>query len=193
VRSMTIRGRLLLSLGLALVGALSVAASANALTLGQVAPPNLGGSVSGDVFQLKVGAGAPKYRVPAGPTGLWTIDSWSAQGGGSANGRARLRVYRRTQTGGQFKLVKQSDLKTVPKDGSPSFATSLNVRQGDLLGLGTVSEVPVAYGTTFTGSDVKILGCDPTGVGQLVGAGTTCPLFDYQPGLVNVAATLTPR
>ena len=190
---MTIRGRALLSGGLALVGALSAAGSASALTLGQVAPPNLGNCSSCDGFQLKVGAGAPKYRVPAGSTGLWTINSWSAQGGGSANGRARLRVYRRTPTGGQFKLVKQSDLKTVPKDGSPSFATSLNVKQGDMLGLGTVSSLPLAYGTAFTGSDVKILFCDPTGVGQLVGAGTMCPLADYQDGLVNVAATLTPR
>src|SRR3954451_9907495 len=190
---MTIRGRLLLSAGLALVGALSVAASANALTLGQVAPPDLGGCVSCEGFQLKVGAGAPKYRVPAGSTGLWTINSWSAQGGGSANGRARLRVYRRTQTGGQFKLVKQSDLKTVPKDGSPSFATSLNVRQGDFLGLGVNGGLSLGYGTTFIDSDLKILGCDPTGVGQLVGAGTTCPLFDDPSDLINVSATLTPR
>ena len=188
-----IRKRLLVSLGLAAVGALALAASASALTLGQVAPPNLGNCSGCDGFQLKVGAGAPKYRVPAGPTGRWTITSWSAQGGGMSDGEARLRVYRRTQTGGQFELVQQSHLELVPAHGSPDFATSRNVRQGDLLGLGTVHGLPVAYNTGFTGSDVKLLFCDPTGVGQLVGAGTTCPLFDYPSDLINVSAQLTPR
>jgi hypothetical protein len=189
----SMRKRLLLSLGLAAVGALSMAVPASAITLGAVAPPDLGGYFSCDVFQLKVGAGAPKYRVPAGSTGLWKITSWSAQGGGTADGRAQFRIYRRTQTAGQFELVRQSHLETIPADGSPNFATDVNVKEGDLLGLGTRANIPSAYSTAFTGSEVKTVGCDPTGTGQLVGNGTTCPLGTLNNNLVNLSAKLTPR
>ena len=190
-----IRKRLLLGLGLGLgaLGVLSMPTGAGALTLGSVAPPDLGGCGSCDVFQLNVGAGAPRYRVPKGPTGLWTITSWSSQGGGLNDGKARLRVYRRTQTAGQFELFKQSSLGLVPADGSPEFATSLNVRKGDLLGLGTKTNVPSAYSAGVMGGNVKNIGCDPTGPGELVGNGTACPLGNLPNHLVNVKATLIPR
>jgi hypothetical protein len=189
----SIRKRLLFGVGLAVLCAGSTAANASALTLGAVAPPNLGGCGSCDAFQLTVGAGAPRYRVPAGPTGLWTITSWSSQGGGIADGKARLRVYRRTQTAGQFELIKQSHLGLVPAAGSPDFATDIKVKKGDLLGIGTQDNVPSGYSTGVTGGNVKAVGCDPTGPGQLVGNGTSCPLSDFPGEQINVSATLTPR
>jgi hypothetical protein len=191
--SSSLRKRLLLGLSLAAVGALSMAGTASAITLGAVAPPDLGGCSSCDVFGTKNGVGAPKYTVPQGPTGLWTITSWSAQGGGSQPGQARLRVYRRTSTSGQYMLLRQSKLETVPPHGHPSFATSMRVNKGDLLGLGTIENVPSAYGSAFTDSTVKALICDPTGPFELVGAGTSCPLGTLKPEQVNVSATLTPR
>src|SRR5205814_1332829 len=118
-----------LVLGLMAAGALWPTGSAGARTLGAVAPPGLGGCSSCDVFQRKTAAGQPRYRVPAGN---WTITSWSAQGGGTAAGQARLRVYRPTGTPGQFKIVKQTSLRSIPANGHPSFATSLAVQGGDL-------------------------------------------------------------
>src|SRR5262245_48087298 len=125
---MTNTRRMFLSLGLVAVGALVWATGASARTLGSLAAPGLGGCVSCNIFQTKTAVGEPKYRVPKGPTGLWTITAWSAQGG-QFDGAARLRVYRPTATHGQFKLVAQSALETVPANQHPSFTTSEDVKR----------------------------------------------------------------
>jgi hypothetical protein len=185
--------RLALSLGLAAIGALVFATGASARTLGSLAPPDNGGCSNCELFQSKTGVGAPKYRVPKGPTGLWTITAWSTQGGGSFDGMARLRVYRPTATNGQFELAKQSAVETVPADGHPSFATSLDVEKGDRLGIRTVSGVSAAYSAGgLTGNIAAIVPCGPS-LGQLVGAGTSCPLTSFPNELANVTAKLTPR
>ena len=186
------RTRLFLSLGLATVGALVWASGASAKTLGSLAPPGPGGCVSCDMFQTKTAVGEPKYRVPKGPTGLWTITSWSAQGS-PVDGAARLSVYRRTATNGQFELVKQSALETVPANQHPSFTTSVDVKKGDLLGIFTSHDVSAGYNTSFTDDVNQILTCNPTGVGQLVGTGSSCPLAVSTGDLVNVDAQLSPR
>src|SRR5262249_1719279 len=105
-------GKILLSSApLALAAVLSLAGNARAInvTLGALAPPSSGGCGNCEVFQRRNGTG-PSYRVPAGK---WTITSWSTQGGGGGDGRARLVVFRQTLAG-QFKLVKQSRRKTIP-------------------------------------------------------------------------------
>src|SRR5262249_38475148 len=165
------------------LSALCLSAAANALTLGKVAPPGLGGCVSCNVFQLHTGAGEPRYRVPAG---IWTITSWSAQGGTSYNAQARLRGYRPTATHGQFKLVKQSNIAPIPPNGHPSFATSLDVLEGDLLGLGTTGGAPAGYNTLVFQDKEEIATCNPT-LGQLVGKGTTCKLVLSTSSLANVS------
>jgi hypothetical protein len=166
-----------------------LAGVANAVTLGKVAPPNLGGCSNCEVFQRRVGAGEPSYTVPAGN---WTITSWSAQGGGTAAGKARLRVYRPTSTLGQFRLVRQTIRKLIPASGHPSFATSLNVRGGDLLGLEAEGNLPSTYATSVNGDREFVVFCSPT-LGQLVGKGTTCTLAPFATHLVNVSAELIPR
>ena len=183
-----------MALALALGGvlALALAASANALSLGAVAPPNMGGCGNCDVFQSRTAPNTPRYAVPAGPTGQWTITSWSTQGGGSATGRARLRVYRPTATAGQYKLVKQSRFQVVPPDAHPKFTTNLNVQKGDLLGLATISGLASAYAST-SNSTVKTVGGGPSGPVTTVGAGTPFPLGTLNPELVNVQATLVSR
>jgi len=169
--------------------ALWLSATANALTLGHVAPPKLGGCVSCNVFQVHTGAGEPRYRVPAGN---WTITSWSAQGGGSDTAQAQLRVYRPTATLGQFKLVKQSKLETIPASGHPSHPTSIKVIGGDLLGLGTTGGASAGYNTLVTSDKLKIAVCHPA-LGQLVGKGTSCNLVLSTSSLANVSAELVPR
>jgi len=171
--------------------ALAVAASSSALSLGQVAAPNMGGCGSCSVFQSKSAPKAPRYVVPAGATGLWTITSWSAQGGGSEAGRARLRVYRPTATAGNYKLIKQSRYQLVPADAHPSFTTNLNVQKGDLLGLETVSGLVSAYSVSVN-STAKTVGGGPP-LGAIVGPGTPFMLGTLTFEQVNVQATLVPR
>src|SRR4029079_19369399 len=72
-----------------------------ALTLGSLAPPNLGSCSSCNMFQRQTEPGQPLYRIPPGN---WIITSWSSQGGGSADGNARFRVYRPTRVNGPFSL-----------------------------------------------------------------------------------------
>jgi len=184
-----VRPRLLTSLALAFVVPLALAGAASGLTLGQVAPPGLGGCGNCEVLQRNVAAGEPRYRVPAGN---WTITSWSTQGGGGATGHARLRVYRPTGTPGQFKIIRQTKLETVPANGHPSFATSLAVKGGDLLGLVTVDNLVSAYSTNVAGDTVSTAPCGLS-VGGLAGRGTPCKLGSLTTHLVNVSATLVPR
>jgi hypothetical protein len=164
--------------------------AAGAITLGQVAPPNLGGCSNCNVFQQRTLPSAPSYRVPAG---RWTIKHWSAQGGGTSDAQTRLRVYRPTKTAGRFKLIGQSHTETVPGDASPRFDTKLRVRRGDRLGIRTTGGASAGYDAGETGNVEAIVTCDPTGVGQLVGTGTACPLVQDTSGFVNMWAKLRKR
>ena len=164
---------------------------ADALRLGTVAPPDLGGCVSCQLFQVTTASGERSYKVPKG---RWKITSWSAQGGGDDDGEARLLVFRRTGTPGQYKLIGRSHLETVPADGSPNFATNIAARRGDRLGIGTIHSLPAGYNTANT-SDLEAIvnGCSPLGLGETVGAGTSCPLVDSPSSRANVSARLRPR
>jgi hypothetical protein len=96
---------------------------------------------------------------------------------------------------GQFLLVKQSKRQTIPASGHPSFAVSIKVQGGDLLGLEAVHDVPLAYPTSVAGDEVSSPHCSAGAltVGTLVGTGTECPLASLTSRLVNVSAELIPR
>jgi hypothetical protein len=189
----TARHRGLLRLSAFLIVALGATVwlvpAAGAITLGQVAPPNLGGCVGCNIFQQRTTPTAPSYRVPAG---RWTIKRWSAQGGGTDPAEARLRVYRPTKTAGRFKLIGQSHAETVPADGSPRFDTKLRVRRGDRLGIRTSGGAPAGYNAGENGNVVAFPTCDP-GVGQRVGTGTACPTVKDTSEFVNMWAQLRKR
>jgi len=176
--------------GLAVASALALSTTANARQLGAIGAPHLGGCTNCNVFQLATATGEPQYVVPHGK---WTITHWGTQGGGSASGQSRLQVFRPTATAGQFKLIARSNLETTHKNGHPYFATNIDVRGGDLLGFATVDNISSAYSTSVTGDNVKIVACTVTGVGQRVGAGTSCALADLAPELVNVRVKLIRR
>jgi hypothetical protein len=163
---------------------------AGAITLGQVAPPDLGGCVTCNIFQQRTTPGGPSYRVPAG---RWTIKRWSAEGGATSPAETRLRVYRRTKTAGRFRLIGQSHTETLPADASPRFDTKLPVVRGDRLGVRTTGGASAGYnaGPGF-GNVAAILTCDP-GVGQRVGTGTACPLVQDTSEFTNMWAQLRRR
>jgi len=175
-----------LALGLAVASGLPLTGAAFARSLGSLAPPNYGGCTSCEVFQGSTALGQPSYVVPHGN---WTITSWRAQGGGTAAGHAKLRIYRPTNVAGQFKLLAESALMTIPKNGHPSFTVSIAVRGGDLLGIQTVDNLPSAYSSGVSGDNSSTVPCGPT-VGQRVGAETSCALGVITTELANVKVTL---
>ncbi len=176
-----------LALGLSLAAAIAFGSPAAAVTLGSLAPPNSGGCGNCNVLQWKSAPGEPSYEVPPGK---WTITSWTAQGGGVAAGKARLRVYRPTGTKRQLKLVKQSAYGKIPADGHPQFATSLKVRGGDLIGVYTVDNVPSAYNAAAGKTVVWAANCD-TLIGDLVGRGSGCKPGLLKGYLANIEVTLS--
>jgi hypothetical protein len=163
--------------------------SAAALILGSLAPPNMGGCGNCNGFQAHTEPGQPSYQVPPGN---WVITSWSAQGGGTADGMARLRVYRPGKVNGRYILVRESALELVKATDHLAFATHLRVRGGDLLGIYTASNLAAGWGSVSTvGANMLLPQCGITGVGQKFGPGTGCPfagpLVDH---LANIKVTL---
>lgn len=178
----------LIALLVALLALAVPAIANNVVLLGQVNPPDYGSCGGCNGFQLKTEAGQPSYKVPKGQ---WELKAWSAQGSGTADGDARLMVYRRTATPGQFKLIGRSDFETVPADDSPFFPTQIQVKGGDRLGIRT--DEPAAAHTTGNDGDVeKHVGCSPQDLGQRVGAGTACALTNFKATAINVEAKLRP-
>jgi hypothetical protein len=188
---MSRKHRLLACLAFAAVAVLTVPAIAQALKLGHLAPPGLGGCDHCGAFQLKSAPGEPSYKVPSGK---WEITSWSTQGGGSVKGRARLLVFRRIEKSRRFRLTHASSKESIPANGSPRFATSIPVRGGDRLGIDAIKGISTAYDTEKMGDIEKLLfGCHPPDAGAAVGPGTSCPLRNFPKHLVNVSAKLRPR
>jgi hypothetical protein len=178
----------LIALSVALVALAAPAIASNVVLIGRVAAPGLGACSGCNVLQLKT-EGQPSYKVPKGK---WELKAWSAQGSGSADGEARLLVFRRTATPGQFKLIGSSDLETVPADDSPFFATAIQVKGGDRLGIQTYEPPSASTDTGNDGDVAKGLACYPD-PGQRVGAGTDCALFQtFEGRTVNVEAKLRP-
>ena len=162
-------GSIALVLGAALIWG-PLPASAETITLGQLAPPGSTGTGNTVTYQVSSGPSSPAYTVPAGS---WTITSWSVRGG-TLTSTARIQVWRPTATPGQQMLLAQSSaLATVPPGGVGPFSTSIAVQGGDLLGLrvgsGNIDDLDV--GSAVTGDVARKVsppGSDPT-TGQTVG------------------------
>jgi hypothetical protein len=167
---------------------LTGAAAAKTLTLGSFGPAYTGDCSSCALFARKSDTGEPSYKVPAGN---WTITEWAARGSLSGSGHARLQVWRATGTPGQFKLVKESTREKVAQDGKAFFATNLKVKGGDLLGIRTYTGVASGYHTENSVDSSWIVNCNPSGVGQLAGKDSECPLTKFPGDLTNIKAKLT--
>jgi hypothetical protein len=194
---MTSRGQLsaCLILGLSSIAALSLAASpagAARIHLGKPAPSGaFPGSCGGacNSFALRTAPSSPSYKVPRG---RWTITSWKLQGDPTSAGEALLRIYRRTAPN-TYKLIRESENEAVPAGAVTKFATHLNVRRGDRLGLETIVLGQLVYSTPKPKDMVAGLGpCAPI-LGDSVGMGTACPITSMGQERINVGATLKRR
>jgi hypothetical protein len=122
----------------------------------------------------------------------WTLTSWSVQGE-AMDGTARLLVWRRTSTAGEFQLIAATQDQAVPANAVPSLPASIPVQPRDVIGVRSGSHIDPTYDTPFP-NDVAMAvpGFPGPSVGQTAGAMTS----DW-PGLldngsrVNVSATVT--
>jgi hypothetical protein len=174
---------------------LLMAASASGATfkhLGAPAPHvgSNGSCGSCNELQLETAASSPSYVVPHG---RWTIVSWKSHGNHDDHGQAVLRVYRPTNVGGQYKLVKESDVEGFPPGEVTKHKAHIRVRKGDHLGLTGVGTFPTVYSSGKAGDIEGGPSCGPYGVGTFVGTSTGCPLFTATEARVNVAVTLKRR
>jgi hypothetical protein len=177
---------------LAAMCVIAVPADAAKIRLGQVAPSGaFPGSCGGecDAFALDTAPASPSYVVPRG---RWTVVSWRAQADPSVPGEARLRIYRPTQVDGRFRLFAQTRTRPFPAGTISVYRAHIRVRGGDLLGIGTLTTIPLVYQTPNAGDEIADPTCTPQ-VGDPVGAGTSCALTQTTGRRVNIAATLRRR
>jgi hypothetical protein len=172
---------------------LAAPAGAVTTTIGQVSPPVSGSfCVSCSTFQYATATGDVSYRVPAAPAGGgWTLTSWSARASGTADGTARLQVWRPTANAGEFSLLVETPTTAIPANTADPNPVSIPVQPGDVLGLRNGSEgyVPNTY-VSPVGNDVfDAIGFPVTG-DTAGAAGSTITGGIENNARVNVAATL---
>jgi hypothetical protein len=153
-----------------------------AVRLGQVAPddPADCGAPS-NLVQASTGP-SPTYRVPVDGA----ITRWSHAGDPGAAGSGRLQVWR-PAGGTSYRLVGNSAVRTFAP-GLNTFATSIRVRAGDLLGLRGGAEA----GCMFSGEVGDLVRGDGPGAGDPAPGATRDMSIDEPELRVNVAATLEP-
>lgn len=162
-------------------------AKAETVTLGQLGTPNLD-AACGNCHYLQLKSAQPGgYTVPPGE---WTLNSWSGQGG-KFSGQVRLDVYRPTGLEGQYTVLAQSELETVPAATFATYPAAIPVQEGDLISLSTGQ---AGYpGLIPTGDERDLLGglIGAPEPGQTVGNGTALQISSSHQKTLNIAATIS--
>jgi hypothetical protein len=145
--------RRLLVGALAGMGALFLSAgSAGAVTIGQLDPAVAPAATcfSGPVEELNpdVTSGTP-YVVPGAPPGTsWLLTSWSTRATAGAGQRLTMKVFRPLPGLAQYRVVGH-DGRYLAGGQLNTFATSLAVQPGDILGLNSANASSVANDCLF--------------------------------------------
>ena len=125
---------------LASIAAASVAASASpaagSVTIGQIGTPDSADCSSGDWSQPTVNSGN-SYVMPA--TG--TLTSWSHIAKSGPNQKLKVKVFRPV-AGLTYTVVGQDVSRDLASGVPNTFATSIAVKAGDVLGLTTLAGEP---------------------------------------------------
>jgi hypothetical protein len=136
---------------------LAPTADAATATIGSVAPGPQGTECGGcTILQVSTDAASPSYFVPPLPASgnPWTLTSWSVQGE-AMDGTARLLVWRRTSTAGEFQLIAATPDQGVPANAAPNFPVSIPVQPRDVIGIRSGSHIDPSYDTSLP-SDVAM-------------------------------------
>jgi hypothetical protein len=122
--------------------AASVSPALASVTVGQLADPNAGNCDAGvDFVQLGVTSGN-SYVVP----GNGTITAWTTQTG-AESGALALKVFRKVGDPASFQAVGHSEPQRLTPGGTAgnTFPANVRVRQGDLLGVHTLTFSPCGF------------------------------------------------
>ena len=90
-----------------------------------------------------------------------------------------LRIFRETATPDLYVVAADSASETVPANSTPSFATSIPVQPGDVIGMRTGSDVQLSHAGNPGDFVAPVLG-DPA-LGQTTGPGGDTGLLHRQP------------
>ncbi len=169
---------LALAAGFGLATAIAIGSSTE---VGQTtASPVFG--VQTPVVPVSTVPGTPSYETPAGVLTSWKFHS----SGDAAAGAVRLKIFHYTGTGLAYKVLAESDLKTLDPDTAYEFKERIPVQKGDLLGLTAVDSAEVGITAPNTpGNQLGQFGGGDIPVGQTGTATIAWP--DLRP---NVAATV---
>jgi hypothetical protein len=180
--------------GLATVALLAAATQASAsITVGQVSatPPGAQCSVQVDVIPVIVGSGNTYTMPEAGTLTSWTTNSRT----GIANQMLTMKVFRDV-TPSTYLAVGHDGPRNLSAAGGTAgntFASSVQVKAGDLLGVNSANGATVANGCNFN-TPVGSIGVGPMPVppgGDVAdgGQGTFTTIANHLP---NVTAELVP-
>ena len=182
---------------LALVGVLALAAPAGAAKFKDLGKParhvgNGESCGSCNTFQLETAPSTPSYVVPNGD---WKIISWKAHGLKKGKSKARLRIYRPSDSvQDQFEIVAQSDVERFRAGQITEHRASIPVEPGDHLGIVGVGDFASSYDGKDGDTTGQPAGCIFPTIGFTVGgAGADCTMNTIGKARVNVGVTLKRR
>lgn len=179
-----------IALGLVSIGLLAPAtASAETVQIGQTAPGGSAGACIGCTgLQPVTDPASPQYTVPSG---TWTLTAWKIRGGATAAGNARLRIFRPTGVTDRYELVAETADEPVPAAVESTFAASIPVQAGDVIGMRTgpiVGDIASNYPGNLGDVNWQVLG-DPV-LHETVGTGGDYSAANNPAFRTNIAATL---
>lgn len=170
--------------GITFLATLSLAASAAqasaSVTIGQVVQAPEGCAPNNDWAQLSVGSG-PSYVAP----GNGSITSWSHPAGAGAGQTMTMKIWRQVVAGTTYKAVGHDGPRALAPNALNTFATSIPVQPGDVLGFHTGAVPPAACLSGLTPGDTLL--------GRLGDAADGAPA-DFGPYArhLNITAVFTP-
>lgn len=184
-----------LALAASLAAALSVGASvspAAAVTLGQLAPgsPPLANCSSGpvDLLNPTVGSGN-SYIIPAtGGVTDWTVTSWSHNAAAGLGQTVKMKLFRKVGEPDRYQVVAHDGPRALTPSTVNSFATNLQVKPGDLLGLNDANASTVPNACLFSAPG----GFAYARVGDLPDGQAETFILDAVNVLYNVSAVVEP-
>lgn len=134
--------RLALAISITVLSLAASAPSASAsVTIGQLGDPNAGNCAAGFEFMQLGGTSGKLYVVP----GNGTVTSWTMQA--DTAGDVTMKIFRKLADPATFQVVGHAGPERLTAGGiaGNTFAASVAVRPGDLLGLQAVTDTPCGF------------------------------------------------
>ena len=139
-------------------------AMATTANIGSTITSASGFGAGATLIVLSTGPTSPRYVVPAGGT---KISSFSVQGNTTTGSQVELKVFRTTKTANTWKTIGSSIAETIKPSVLNTFAVSIAVKPGDVLGLTDVAGSAPMFGSSssYNAKDTLSYGAGNPAVG----------------------------